>query len=294
MTNHIATLAIAGSLLVSTVDAKASVPPSDEGPKATFTLISDVSHAKPGDVFWIAVQFKIEPEWHIYWPGQNDTGIAPIFNWTLPSGWKIGQPRWTAPRRYETNSDMLDHVLEGSPVILFPVQIAPDAALGSTQQIEADIEWFVCRDVCLAEFDQASLSLTIAESTVLSPTEARVRAHKAALPAAWPASDAPIEINRPGANSLSVSSSLPGVLSFYPAASGRGVLDIAESCQTRSGTLRIEFASESRAPVVGIVHFAGDDGSSYAYLYRDPVEPDARRDGFEIRLDTVKQEASKE
>ncbi len=294
MTSHIAAITIAGSLLISTGSVDAVVPPAAEGPKATFTLLSDVTHSKPGGVFWIAVQFKIEPEWHIYWPGQNDTGIAPIFNWTLPSGWKIGQPRWTAPRRYETNSDMLDHVLEGSPVALFPVQIAPDATLGSTHQIEADIEWFVCRDVCLAEFDKASLPLTIAESTVLSPTEARVRAHKAALPAAWPASDAPIEINRPGANTLSVSSSLPGVLSFYPAASGRGVLDIVGSCETRSGTLRIEFAPESRAAVVGIVHFAGDDGSSYTYQYRDPVEPDARRDGFEIRLETVKQEASKE
>ena len=72
----------------------------EEGPFVEATLWVDHAAVMPGQVFWVGVTFRIRPEWHMYWPGINDTGMAPSFDWHLPDGWQIGRARWPAPKRH--------------------------------------------------------------------------------------------------------------------------------------------------------------------------------------------------
>ena len=64
---------------------------SDEEPEhARMTLIAETDAAVPGATLWLALDFVIDDEWHIYWPGHNDSGFAPQWTLSLPEGWTEG------------------------------------------------------------------------------------------------------------------------------------------------------------------------------------------------------------
>jgi len=103
----------------------------------------------------LAIQLEIEPGWHVYWPGQNDSGSPVEVDLTLPEGWKAGPVQWPAPVRHVADGDLLDHVLEGRPVLMIPIE-APsspgasgDAAVqAAPPRITAKLAWMVCKEAC--------------------------------------------------------------------------------------------------------------------------------------------------
>jgi DsbC/DsbD-like thiol-disulfide interchange protein len=266
----------------------------DSGPKVQASIAADHTHATAGQVVWVAVQFQIAPEWHIYWPGQNDTGSPPRFKWDLPAGWKIGKARWPTPGRYTSSGEMLDHILEGSPTVSFPVLVPADAPIGSVGKLSVEIESFVCREMCLIEDHTVSVSIRVAGAPVAAHRSNTMAALGQARPKPLTADAVHIKVERSSSQVLNIETDLKGTLSFYPDATSRTVLDIAESCQTRAGVLRLSFESDMNDPISGVIHFVGDDGTIYAYEYRDPPEPQSRRDGFEIEPKALTEPTTKE
>lgn len=113
----------------------------------------------------LAIQLAIEPGWHVYWPGQNDSGSPVEIDLTLPEGWKAGPIQWPAPVRHVADGDLLDHVLEGRPVLIVPIEVpGADAPAGggggggggggsaadepAPPRITAKLAWMVCKEAC--------------------------------------------------------------------------------------------------------------------------------------------------
>ncbi|MFZ2872884.1 MAG: protein-disulfide reductase DsbD domain-containing protein [Phycisphaerales bacterium] len=127
---------------------------------ATPSLIAETRSLVPGQNAMLAVQFEIEPRWHLYWPGRNDSGLAPEIKLTGPEGYEFGEPLWPAPKRHVQAAGILDHVFEGRLTVLIPLSV-PKGASGEAK-FEADLSWLACERVCVAESAKVDLTLKIA------------------------------------------------------------------------------------------------------------------------------------
>lgn len=143
---------------------------ADEVSKAS--LIAETTRVMAGQTILLGLHFDLEDEWHIYWDGRNDTGFSPTIEWTLPEGVKAGPMLWPAPHRYESPGEILDHVYEGQPTILIPVTIGHGAVPGKKLEIAGEVEWLVCKDLCLPGFGPVSIDLEVVRegnSSALTP-----------------------------------------------------------------------------------------------------------------------------
>ncbi|HLY62267.1 MAG TPA: protein-disulfide reductase DsbD domain-containing protein [Terriglobia bacterium] len=127
----------------------------------TLQLISENQFAEPGHKFWIGLRFTLEKGWHIYWLNPGDSGEPPKVNWELPAGFRAGELQWPAPHRLE-HPPLTDFGYEDEVLLL--AQVNPAAGLatgGGNTVLAADVEWVVCREVCIASHKRVTLPLAI-------------------------------------------------------------------------------------------------------------------------------------
>lgn len=277
----------ATTLLTLTLSSAFAQPHEPEERRVHATLYTQHARVQPGQVTWVGIAFDIADEWHIYWPGQNDTGMSPTIDWKLPPGWKIGQPRWPAPHRSLAPGDLLDHVLEGRTMVLYPLK-APDQVMpGSGAMIFAHAEWLVCKDMCLAEKQDLMYSLRFIDSLGHPLPEARaedsdlIAKALASLPAPLPASGSPVRASMTDDRQLEIHSDSPGELIFSPHENGRTVLDVHRSCLSEAGALNITFKPEDDRPVQGVISLREPAGQVRSYWFCHPSTSSAELDGFE-------------
>lgn len=163
MNAMIPNLAAVIALLLASAVASASPfgrePTGDQLVKVRLEL--DHTSLTPGVETELAVVFRVEPRWHIYWRNAGDTGMPPSIRLNLPPGVAAGEIRWPVPARYQ-HTGMLDYIYEGEIALLIPLTVAADAKPGDAI-ITAQIDWLVCEKVCLAGAGVATLGVRIAE-----------------------------------------------------------------------------------------------------------------------------------
>ena len=155
----------------------------------TLNLVSEQSAIVPGQEFSVALHFALDPGWHLYWVNPGDSGEPPRVEWKLPAGFSAGALEWPAPRRIN-DWHVVDYGYENELVLLTRVQ-APAGADG-TADLQANVKWAVCREVCIADRAQLSLKLPVASKAEAAPQKAlfeRTRANLARpAPRSWKAS----------------------------------------------------------------------------------------------------------
>lgn len=146
-------------MLVSFPVLAAQSLPVDTG-RATATLISSHDSVLPGQKFYIALQTKLDRNWHTYWQNPGDSGEPVYIDWTLPAGVEAGAINWLPPKVIQTGP-IVNFGFEGSPI--FPVQfsVEKDVEPGSIVTIIANFSYLVCKDICIPENGSASLSIAI-------------------------------------------------------------------------------------------------------------------------------------
>ncbi len=139
-----------------------------------------------GGEILVGVRFKIEKGWHIYWNGQNDSGMSPTLSWTLPPGYSLGEARWPSPVRHASPGNIVDHVYEREAVLLVPIRATPGATGAGPREageIAVQAEWLVCNDVCVPEEGSARAAIPAKASAAVEEALAKART---ALAKAWP------------------------------------------------------------------------------------------------------------
>lgn len=99
--------------------------------------------------------FKLEPGWHVYWKNAGDSGEPPRINWTLPKGVSAGPLQFPPPTRLPLGP-LMDFGYENEVLFPFSVDVAKTAKRGPAV-LHANVNWLVCRDVCIpgkAELEQ--------------------------------------------------------------------------------------------------------------------------------------------
>jgi thiol:disulfide interchange protein len=154
------------ALISATPPASALESAVVQSSRATATLVTDSDAAPAGGHFRAALRLRLAPGWHTYWHNPGDAGAAPEFTLTLPDGAKAGPIAWPTPRRMA--EDGLTTYAYTDEVLL-PVTVTLGAADGPTR-VAAHAAWLVCKDICVPE--EGDFSLTLANGPIAPSAQA--------------------------------------------------------------------------------------------------------------------------
>jgi len=243
---------------------------------SSVSLIAEASEVHPGQTILIGLRFELEDHWHIYWDGRNDTGFAPMIDWDLPDGVRVGPLLWPAPSRYVSPGNILDHVYEGTPTILTMLTVDPDVAPGTSLEIKGQVEWLVCNDVCLPGFGPVSLELTTAPKVLSSPEQleplspdAPIGRSASKLPVPLTAQTKPAGLSlRWGEDIVTVEYQDATSLAFYPMLASVSLVSTLEDAKAEGSKLALRLAapeddlsSSDERRLVGVLAATTDEGA---------------------------------
>ncbi len=260
-TFNLAGLAGAAALAAGCSGHGAVSPTAPLSRHASPTLICDHESASPGEGVLVGVLFQIEPGWHLYWNGRNDSGFAPRLRLQMPAGYTAGAWQWPGPRRVEQPGGLVDHVYEGSVLLWTRVKVPNSASPGGSVTIRVAGEWLACREECVAEDAQADARLGIGQSTPSVRWAPVFKTWQSHLPQPWP-SDPGWSVGRePGALQFRV----PGAtsLEFYPAQDCAELADLRHDGVGRGDRLRVRLVGSGA--VHGVLRITRGDGGEAEY-----------------------------
>jgi len=153
-------------VLLGPVGGSGGLTAAERAPSVAVELLAERTAWVPGEAVNLAVRFKIEDGWHIYWRNAGEGGLEPSFKWELPAGWHVGDLAYPFPRRYIDAGGEHTFILEGEPTIVVPVEAPKDAAPGSQVSVGVDVGWMVCRKACFLGDKKLSITLPVAGGNV--------------------------------------------------------------------------------------------------------------------------------
>ncbi len=214
------------------------VHPDETGPVSapvaagvvTVRLVPDVTRWVPGRTHLLGVAFRMTEGWHLYWPGQNDSGLPIALEPETPAGFVVGEAQWPAPVRHLLPGDLVDHVYHDAVTLLLPVQVPDDAPAGERLTLRVVADWLVCAEACVPGAATVELAMDVAGPTELpmrSDDAAFLDAARALVPTELPPG---VSVTTDDAGRVVIHAPAAERLAFYPAEDGLPVADIAGSC----------------------------------------------------------------
>ncbi len=160
-------------------------PELQSGPGArhvTVDIVMPSGQLATGETTTIGVRFRIAPEWHLYWNGQNDSGAAPTLDFAgSDPRLTFGAAVWPVPTRHVAEGDIVDHIYEGDRVMLVPLTV--EKGVEGQVAITVRSEILVCRDACLPGRVGATANVGVGvQAGPKGPGAATLDGARAALP----------------------------------------------------------------------------------------------------------------
>jgi len=144
-------------------------------------LVSEYSQLQPGQTVTLALHTEHEPHWHTYWLNPGDSGLATSIQWQLPNGVTAGPIQWPTPKAIRI-PPLVNYGYENQAVLLTQLTLPADYSAASLQLI-ANVDWLVCKEICIPASAELRLTLPVAATAVLSAEAAPIfRSARAALP----------------------------------------------------------------------------------------------------------------
>lgn len=161
------------SLLAGQARAQSPAFPTQGKRHIAAKLVAENPAPVPGEKLTIA--FRMEPEqgWHGYWKNPGDAGKGMSVEWTLPSGWRVGELRYPVPSVLML-AGLMNHVFEGPYVVLADVTVPAGARPGEAITLRVSAQWLACTDqICVPEGAELALGLTV--GAAIRPAENRTQ-----------------------------------------------------------------------------------------------------------------------
>ncbi|RPF72840.1 thiol:disulfide interchange protein [Aurantiacibacter spongiae] len=117
----------------------------------------------PGETLTVALRFRPETGWHGYWANPGDAGEGMRLDWSLPGGWRAGEPDYPVPHALELIG-LINHVYEDPYAVLIPLRVPADGSASPGAPVVLDAQWLACSDtLCVPE--RARLRLRYPQDT---------------------------------------------------------------------------------------------------------------------------------
>jgi thiol:disulfide interchange protein DsbD len=124
-------------------------------------LVAEKSSITPGTPFTVALRLRHAEHWHTYWRNPGDSGLPTRIKWKLPAGFQAGAIQWPYPQQLPLGPLMNFGYADE---IFLLTDITPPANIkpGEKIALAAHAEWLVCKDICVPESGEFSLTLPVA------------------------------------------------------------------------------------------------------------------------------------
>ena len=129
-------------------------------PHVRVSLISEQHSIEPGQSFWVALHFDIIEGWHTYWKNAGDSGNPPRIEWQLPPGISASDIHWPYPQRLPIGP-LMNYGYSNEAWLLVRMTAA-DNIKAAQLSLNASATWLVCKEECIPEEGEFSLSLPVA------------------------------------------------------------------------------------------------------------------------------------
>ena len=156
---------------------------------AEVELIAEKTALVVGEKNVIGLSIKHVPHWHTYWKNPGDSGYPTKVTWDVPAGYGVGEFDWPTPKRLATGP-IVNFGYEGEVLLPVTISVPLAAKVGESVTLKGKAEWLVCKDVCIPEEGEVSVTLPVAPSNAPGAYSARFAAARAATPGdanAWKA-----------------------------------------------------------------------------------------------------------
>ena len=126
-----------------------------------------VAHAPQGlgdgrDV-QLGLLIEHQPKWHTYWKNPGDSGLPTRLTWQLPAGVTASEVQWPTPLQLPLGP-LMNFGYDGR--LLLPVSLSlPKGFAAPSLEVKLQAEWLVCREVCIPESGEFSLTLPAQAAT---------------------------------------------------------------------------------------------------------------------------------
>jgi DsbC/DsbD-like thiol-disulfide interchange protein/cytochrome c biogenesis protein CcdA len=127
-------------------------------PNAEVSLVAQTTTAEPGKSAWIGLRIQHQPHWHTYWRNPGESGLPTSLAWQNPAGVNVGEIAWPTPKRIPTGG-LVNFGFEDD--LLLPMQVQIPAAQNRPILLKARANWLICKEVCIPEEGEVSLTLNV-------------------------------------------------------------------------------------------------------------------------------------
>jgi len=124
---------------------------------------------RPGQRVPVAVQITVADGWHTYAEEPGDSGMPPSITIRGPDGLEVGKWRFPAPQTF-TDSVGTSYGYEHQVVLLSELLIPETVPDGTQIQLTADINWMICRDICVFQTGSQTVLLWADTGASMAPS----------------------------------------------------------------------------------------------------------------------------
>jgi thiol:disulfide interchange protein DsbD len=222
-------------------------------------LVPEKTAVTPGATLTVALRLAMERGWHTYWRNPGESGLPTTLRWMLQDGLAAGPIEWPAPRALPAGP-LVNYGYEGEVLLLTDVTAPVDLSTGRSVQLSARADWLVCKEICIPEGADLSLTLPVAERSDADPRWATPIARtRSELPRAlegWNVSatgrgDKVELVLTPGAGAGD-----PGEIRFFPYSEGKIEPSAPQSLAREGGALKLTLPVSAQ-PVGEFTRVAG-------------------------------------
>lgn len=262
-------------------------PSSAASEQVRARLVAESLSVQPGHTLQLGVQQRIAPHWHTYWRNPGDSGLATKIAWQLPEGAKAGEIAWPLPRRFDVGG-IINYGYADETTLLTTVQVPATLKAGERFQVQATVDWLVCRESCIPQQVVLALSLPVRDGPpAAGPDAPLLQAAKAQVPgpAPWPVqwqgSGDQVTLHWAGTERAQAS--------FFPATWGQVSPSAPQVLSQRGERALLRLSAGDAPPAAdavldGVLVLKGADGAARAYEVRAVAQPlpgpaPAREDG---------------
>ncbi len=166
---HFTRTKLAATAAVSLLTARFIFAGAEAAPHARPQLLASQTAIVAGKPFVVAIDFELDPSWHVYWKDPGDSGMPPSVMWTLPPGFTAGELRFPAPKVLKTSAGV-NYVYADRVALLATITPPAELKTGDTYNVKADVKWLECDvNVCLP--GKQSLGTSVVAADQASPNE---------------------------------------------------------------------------------------------------------------------------
>ena len=170
-------------LLLPIAPAAAGAQAVARTPQVTASLVAGGEWMTPGWVLPVAVRLQVASGWYVYWHQPGEAGLPTTVTWSLPTGVRAWPMTFPVPERYEV-AGLVTHVLRGDVVLVGQLAAQPESR--GRQTVRATVRYGVCRDVCIPQQVELSLTLPVRDPPALTDSATRAFFVRAARRTAAP------------------------------------------------------------------------------------------------------------